>query len=91
MLNPKYTKQFKKDLKRFENQKSTMIELQNVIKNLLNEQPLNRKYGDHALGGNWIHHRECYVKPDTLLIYSVNAKDKILKLERFGSHSELFS
>lgn len=34
--------------------------------------------------------RECHLKPDVLLIYWVDEANKLLYLERIGSHSELF-
>jgi len=89
MLRPKNAKKFKKDIKRFENQKVVMNELKQVIKSLLSEEPLDEKYCDHVLTGNWVGHRECHIKPDVLLIYKIGVDT--LFLERFGSHSELFS
>ena len=89
MLKPKYSKSFKKDLKRFEHKKALMLELRSVITCLLEQQSLDEKYCDHPLSGNWVGHRECHVKPDLLLVYKVG-KDTLF-LERLGSHSELFS
>lgn len=88
MLKPKYSKQFKKDQKRYQHQRSFMATLQEVIKSLLQQHPLQEKFCDHPLGGNWMGHRECHVKPDMLLIYKSN--QEYLFLERVGSHSELF-
>lgn len=88
MLKPKYSKKFKRDVKKFEHQKSAMIDLRNIIEHLLKEEPLDNKQCDHSLSGNWVGHRECHVKPDMLLIYKTD--DECLFLERVGSHSELF-
>lgn len=88
MLKPKYSKKFKKDIKKFEHQKTAMLALREVVENLLNQNPLQEKHCDHSLTGNWIGHRECHVKPDLLLIYK--SDDESLFLERVGSHSELF-
>lgn len=90
MLKPKYSKKFKKDLKRFEHQKSVMLALREVIESLLNQQLLKEKICDHSLTGNWIGHRECHIKPDVLLIYKVDENEEFLFLERLGSHSDLF-
>jgi mRNA interferase YafQ len=88
MLKPKYSKRFKKDIKKFQYQKSAMLDLRAVIEFLLKQEPLKEKYCDHPLGGNWIGHRECHIKPDMLLIYTSN--EESLFLERVGSHSDLF-
>ena len=66
-----------------------MKELTHVIKTLLAQDPLDEKYCDHGLTGNRVGHRECHIKPDTLLIYKVS--EATLFLERLGSHSELFT
>ena len=57
---------------------------------LVDDTPLPDAQRDHALVGNWKGYRECHVKPDLLLIYSVE-EPEILRLARLGSHSELFS
>lgn len=91
MLKPKYTKRFKKDIKRYENQKSTMLIIRDLIQKLLEKKSLDEKYCDHVLIGNWVGHRECHIKPDLLLIYKIDYLNGYLFLERLGSHSELFS
>ena len=90
MLKPKYSKKFKKDVKRVEHNKIVMLALREVIEKLLSQQLLNENKCDHALNGNWIGHRECHVKPDVLLIYKVDEDNGILFLERLGTHSDLF-
>ncbi len=42
----------------------------------------------HALAGDWKDHRDCYVKPDLVLIHQKSDAD-VLRLVRLGSHSEL--
>jgi mRNA interferase YafQ len=64
-------------------------ELPAILIALANDRPLDAKYRDHALGGNWSGHRECHIKPDLLLIYR-KLGDDILELVHLGSHSELF-
>jgi mRNA interferase YafQ len=89
MLKIKNTNQFKRDLKKFQHNKTVQKELNTVLGVLLNVKQLAKKYHDHPLSGNWIGFRECHVKPDVLLIYTSNKTT--LFLERIGSHSELFS
>jgi len=65
-----------------------MSEFNKVLSLLIKKKELPKNYRDHNLGGDWINHRECHIKPDVLLIYY--ADEKNLYLERIGSHSELF-
>lgn len=60
-----------------------------VLTALAHDQPLEPRYRDHDLSGNWAGYRECHLRPDLLLIYSRSGSD-ILRLARLGSHSELF-
>jgi len=64
-------------------------ELPPVLKALANDQPLDARYRDHDLSGDWAGYRECHIKPDLLLIYRKSGSD-MLRLARLGSHSELF-
>ena len=64
-------------------------ELNQVVSSLVNNIPLAPKYRDHMLHGEWEGSRECHVKPDFLLVYTY-VDDDILRLERLGSHAELF-
>lgn len=88
MLEIKWTKSVKKDLKKYKHQKDVISALQEIILLLANMKPLSAINFDHPLTGDWVNHRECHVKNDILLIYKTN--DKFLYLTRFGSHSELF-
>lgn len=88
MLKIKNTVKFKKDLKKFLHQQKVLDGLNDILELLVKEIPLDIKYRDHQLSGNWNGRRECHIKPDVLLIYMINEEDLIL--ERIGSHSELF-
>ena len=59
-----------------------------ILYKLLNDEPLEERYKDHQLKGNFEGCRECHIKPDLLLIYKI--KDETLELLDIGSHSELF-
>ena len=52
------------------------------------DQPLEPRYRDHALSGDWKDHRDCHLKPDLVLIYR-KPDDEVLQLVRLGSHSKL--
>lgn len=55
----------------------------------MTDAPLEPRYQDHALSGDWMGYRDCHVKPDLVLIYA-KPDDLTLRLARLGSHSELF-
>ena len=64
-------------------------ELPEVIDALANNILLPFSYHDHPLHGVWEGSRDCHVKPDFVLVYRYIGDD-ILRLERLGSHAELF-
>ncbi len=88
MLTPVFENTFKKDIKRLQKRAKNMDKLKAVIDKLLNNQPLENKYKDHALIGNWKGYRDCHIEPDWLLIYKIT--ENCLYLVRTGSHSDLF-
>jgi mRNA interferase YafQ len=57
---------------------------------LLEEKPLDPKYKDHPLTGDYDGFRECHVMPDWLLIYAVHREMLILAVSRTGTHADLF-
>ncbi len=90
MLKIKPGSKFKTDLKKFKHDRSTLKTLDEVLKILANGEELPEKYRDHALSGKWNPARECHIKPDVLLVYQIDKKEKVLVLIRIGSHSDLF-
>ncbi|GAA8828455.1 type II toxin-antitoxin system mRNA interferase toxin, RelE/StbE family [Helicobacter pylori] len=89
MLEIQLKKKFTKDLKKhILNQKIELEIFDLVIENLRNQIPLDEKFKDHALVGEYKDCRECHIKPDVLLVYRI--QNNVLTLVRLGSHSELF-
>ena len=86
----KYTTQFKKDFKLAMKRGLKIKLLEDVITSLAAGEPLDDKYRDHALSGNWAGFRECHILPDWLLIYRVENDVLVLTLTRTGTHSDLF-
>ena len=80
----------KKDLKRAEKRGYNMKEIAEIIFKLANDEPLEERYHDHSLEGNWEGHRELHIRPDWLLIYQKKDNLLILELSRTGTHSDLF-
>ena len=60
-----------------------------VVATIANDIPLPERYRDHALQGDYEGSRECHIRPDLLLMYTLEGDD-LLRLERLGSHAELF-
>ena len=89
MKTLKITTQFKKDLKRYKNRPNVLEKLEFILGLLQNELPIPEENKPHPLTGNYRGHMECHVENDTLLIWWDQESDMI-KLVRFGTHSELF-
>lgn len=85
------TNAFKRDYKREAKGKyrSALInDFAHVVRALATDEPLEVRYRDHPLTGEWNDHRDCHIKPDLVLIYR-KADSDTLQLVRLGSHSEL--
>lgn len=89
MLEIVLSNQFKKDLKLIAKRGYNLDLLNDVVDKIASLEPLDERYRDHALTGNYIGFRECHIKPDWLLIYRINNNELYLFLSRTGSHSDL--
>ncbi len=89
MKELRYTRQFKKDLKKFLNHPKKLEELTKVLDMLRKEIPLPEKYRQHPLKGEYSGCLKCHIEGDFLLIWYDEEND-VLALFRLGSHSELF-
>ena len=85
----KLTSQFKKDLKRYKHKPEVIDKLEEILKLLVNNLPIPEVNRPHVLTGNYSGYIECHVESDTLLIWW-DKEAGIIKLVRFGTHSELF-
>lgn len=90
MLTIKYHREFKRDYKRVQKRGYNLALLEEVIQMLADERPLDPKYRDHALGGDYSGCRECHIAPDWLLVYEIRKEELVLYLTRTGTHSDLF-
>ena len=88
MLTLRTTNRFDKELIQAVKTGKDIAKIREVIRKLVNREPLEKKYKDHKLKGKFKNRRECHVEPDWLLIYKIDG-DTIF-FERTGSHSELF-
>jgi mRNA interferase YafQ len=85
------TNAFKRDYKREAKGKHRLTlesDFTDVVQSLANDEPLEQRYQDHPLTGEWSDHRDCHIRPDLVLIYRKSNPDRV-QLVRLGSHSEL--
>lgn len=83
-----YTSSFKKDYKKAKKQGKNLEILKKVMHKLTQGIPLDKKYKDHPLIGNYKNKRECHLLPNWLLIYEIDGANIVFY--RTGSHSDLF-
>jgi mRNA interferase YafQ len=91
MRTIKRTSQFKRDYKRErsgKHGKNLDEALRKLLSLLMLDEPLDARYKDHQLKGEWSDFRDCHLKPDPVLIYR-KPDGQTLELIRLGSHSEL--
>ncbi|SEP71251.1 mRNA interferase YafQ [Streptococcus equinus] len=93
MLMIKYTKQFKKSLKKMTRQGKDINKLFEIVGLLQSKHTIPEKNRDHALQGRYkgtVGVRELHIEPDWLLVYQIIDNELILVLVDTGSHSDLF-
>ena len=90
MLKIVKSNQFNKDIKIAIKRNFDLELLNAVITKLANKEPLEDKYRDHSLLGWFNDFRECHIKADWILIYSIDDEELELFLFRTGTHSDLF-
>lgn len=86
-----FSKKFKKSLKLAKKRGLDISLLNFVVEKLLNGIPLEDKYRDHELKGEFAGFRECHIQPDWLLIYLVENDVLTLTLVDTGTHADLFN
>jgi mRNA interferase YafQ len=90
MLDIVPSNQFRKDLKLARKRGMKLELLQAVVDTLAKEQPLDARYRDHSLAGDYRGFRECHIEPDWLLVYRIDQGELELFLFRTGTHADLF-
>ena len=90
MYEVRFTTAFKKSYQLMKKRGMKLSLLDEVIDQLRQGKQLDEKYHDHGLSGNYEGFRECYIKPDWLLIYLIQNDVLTLTLVDTGSHADLF-
>ena len=90
MYTVKFTAEYKKSYKLMKKRGLDLNLLDKVVDELRQGNPLDEKYKDHILKGEYAGFHECHIKPDWLLIYLIEDNILTLTLVNTGSHSDLF-
>ena len=90
MYQVKFTTAYKKRYKLMIKRGLNLSLLDDVVDKLRQGIPLEEKYRDHALTGNFEGFRECHIKPYWLLVYLIENDILTLTLVDTGSHSDIF-
>ena len=81
---------FKRDYKRElkgRHRATLDADFQPVLVALATDTPLDPKYRDHDLSGDWAGYRDCHIKPDLVLIYA-KPDDATLRLALIARYSD---
>ena len=82
------TTQFIRDVKRMRKRGKDLAKLESIVTKLASGTSLEPMHKDHPLLGVWRLSRDCHIEPDWILIYTSDSES--LRLERTGTHSDLF-
>lgn len=90
--NVRYSREFKKSLKKCTKQGKNIKKLLDIVDRLVYKEQLESKFKNHRLkdDGYFIDCYECHIEPDWLLIYKYIENELVLLLVKTGSHSDLF-
>lgn len=84
---------YKKELKKYKKQPKKFEKIERIVQILIEKGtdgiPADRS--PHLLTGNYKGCMECHIEPNLLLIWKQYEEEKLITLNRIGTHSELFS
>lgn len=90
MFRFKTTKQFEGDYRIMVKRGKDIRKLKTIMRQLVNQQPLDSRYHDHDLTGNLKDQGDCHIEPDWILIYRIDRDLQEITFVRTGSHADLF-
>ena len=84
---------FKKEIKKYKKQPKKFEKIEEIVQILINKgtSGIPKDKNPHLLIGNYKGCVECHIEPDLLLIWKQYEEEKLITLNRIGTHSELFS
>ncbi len=89
-LKVKYSNRFKRGLRLAAKRGLNIFLLEEIVEKIQAGIPLDAKYKDHSLSGNYKGCRECHIQPDWLLVYLIEDDILTLTLIDTGTHADLF-
>jgi len=89
MLDPLYTKPFRKQFKLLIKRGMEITKLTDVLDMIINETPLQPKHRSHPLHGKWEGSIDCHIQGDWVLIYKPNYINRTVTFQATGTHSDL--
>ena len=89
MLEPLYTKPFRKQYKLMIKRGMQIDKLIEIMDMIINEQPLPAKHFNHPLHGKWEGSFDCHIQNDWILIYKPNYTEHTVTFQCTGTHSDL--
>ncbi|MGX2981736.1 type II toxin-antitoxin system YafQ family toxin [Helicobacter sp. 23-1045] len=87
-LENAYKRDYKRILKQGIFGENELFEFDIITKTLLSKEPLDKKYKDHALKGDYKGYRDCHISSDLVLVYKI--QNDTLYLSRIGRHRDIF-
>lgn len=90
MYEVKFTNTYKKSYKLMKKRGLDISLLDKVVDMLCQGKKLDDRYRDHGLSGQFQGFRECYIKPDWLLVYLIEDDVLTLTLVDTGTHADIF-
>ena len=90
MRTPIFTNKFKKELEKCKKRNLNIDEIKELMNKLIADEPLELRYKNHPLIGDYMGCHECHVRPDWLLIYMLDDEANTITFIRTGTHSDLF-
>ncbi len=89
-LKVKYSNRFKRGLRLAAKRGLNIFLLEEIVEKIQAGIPLDAKYKDHSLSGNYKGCRECHIQPDWLLVYLIEDDILTLTLIDTSTHADLF-
>ena len=88
----RYSREFKKSLKKIIKQGKNIEKLLDLVDKLVYKEKIDPKYKNHKLvdDGYFCDCYECHIESDWLLVYKYFDNELVLLLIVTGSHSDLF-
>ena len=84
---------YKKELKKYKKQPKKFDKIEKIVQILMEKgsEGIHFDRYSHLLTGNYKGCMECHIEPDLLLIWKQYEEEKLITLNRVGTHSELFN